>query len=206
MRTAALAIALLMSGAAIAQTYETDTTVDTGAQPDTDQSVDADVQTQPDMTTDTDTTAEPGMTTQTDTTTQSAPPTQTDQPTQTDTTTHTDMTTHTGTPSQTDPMATTTMDQTQTQTQMSTAMAPASEPIVQPGNDDPEHDARGIAVISDPAMVPSGWNGITGSAVGGPLVDPATGETMAAADASYPPCSADVTDNCLQAYERGRSS
>ena len=51
----------------------------------------------------------------------------------------------------------------------------------------------------------TGWNGVTGSAVGGPMVDPATGETIAAADADYPACSATVTDNCLQTYERGRS-
>ena len=204
MRTAALAIALLMSGAAIAQTYETDTTVDTDvSQPDRDQSVDSDVQTRPDMTTDTDTTAEPGMTMQTDTTAQTAPPTETDTTSQMGTTSHEGMT-HMGTTTQTEPMATTTT--TPSQTGMTTAMAPASDPIVQPGNDNPEHDARGIAVISDPAMVPSGWNGVTGTAVGGPLVDPTTGETMATADASYPPCTADVTDNCLQAYERGRSS
>ncbi len=192
MRTAALAIALLMSGAAIAQTYETDTTVDAdvGVQPDGELDVDADVTTDTDMMTDPVTTTDTGITTQTDATTQS------------DMTTHT---THTGTTTaQTDPMATTTtMDPTQTP--VTTAMAPASDAIVQPSNDDPEHDARGIAVISDPAMVPSGWNGVTGTAVGGPLVDPASGETMAAADASYPPCTADVTDNCVQTYERGRS-
>ena len=43
------------------------------------------------------------------------------------------------------------------------------------------------------------------TAVGGPLVDPATGDTMEdGADATYPACTASVTDNCLQAYERGR--
>src|SRR3546814_9989596 len=72
-RTAALAIALLMSGAAIAQTYETDTNVDAdvGVQPDTDLDVDADVSTQTDVTTD------PGMTTQSDTTTTTMAPMQT---------------------------------------------------------------------------------------------------------------------------------
>src|SRR3546814_14380646 len=73
MRTAALAIALLMSGAAIAQTYETDTNVDAdvGVQPDTDLDVDADVSTQTDVTTD------PGMPTQTDPPTTNLAPTQT---------------------------------------------------------------------------------------------------------------------------------
>jgi hypothetical protein len=74
--------------------------------------------------------------------------------------------------------------------------------IVQPGNASPERDARGIAVISAPAMVPAGWNGTVATAMGGPLLDPATGEPLAARD--YPPCTAAVTDHCLQIYERGR--
>ena len=85
------------------------------------------------------------------------------------------------------------------------AMAPAGGAIVQPGNADPEHDARGIAVISDPALVPAGFNGVSGTALGGPLVDPATGATVDT-DASYPACTATVTDNCVQTYERGRPS
>ena len=88
-----------------------------------------------------------------------------------------------------------------------TTMASSAMPgqVVQPSNASPEHDARGIAVISDPAVVPAGWNGVTGTAMGGPLVDAATGETMTGDDESYPACSATVTDNCLQTYERGRS-
>ena len=89
----------------------------------------------------------------------------------------------------------------------STTMAgvvPASGAVVQPSNADPEHDARGIAVISDPAVVPAGWNGTTGTAMGGPLVDPATGATVDTTNASYPACTATVTDNCVQTYERGR--
>jgi hypothetical protein len=69
---------------------------------------------------------------------------------------------------------------------------------VAPDNSNPEHDARGIAVISDPAVVPAGFNGTAASAVGGPL-EPVAG------DASYPPCSRTITDNCTQTYERGRS-
>jgi hypothetical protein len=83
------------------------------------------------------------------------------------------------------------------------AMAPASGKIVQPSNADPEHDARGIAVISDAAVVPDGYNGVSGTGMGGPLVDPATGETVERADNSYPACTATVTDNCIQLYERG---
>lgn len=81
--------------------------------------------------------------------------------------------------------------------------ATATAQVVQPSNADPERDARGIAVISAPAVAPAGWNGVPASAVGGPELDPATGE--AAAAESYPACSATVTDRCLQTYERGRS-
>lgn len=175
MRTTAIAIALMMSGAAIAQTPN-DTemnspdmnnpvaadTMTTG--PDAaDQTMDHDAMGHSDMTT-TDMSADPGMTGQTDMTT--------------------------GTP---------------VATVMTADVTPATSPIVQPGNDDPEHDARGIAVISAAASVPSGWNGLVATAIGGPLVDPATGETVAGADASYPSCTAEVTDNCVQTYEVGRS-
>jgi hypothetical protein len=75
--------------------------------------------------------------------------------------------------------------------------------LVEPSNANPERDARGIAVISAAAVVPPGWNGIAaGEAMGGPLLDPATGEAMA--PESYPACTASVTDKCLQTYERGR--
>ena len=74
--------------------------------------------------------------------------------------------------------------------------------VVMPGNGNPEEDARGIAVISAPAVVPVGWNGVTGAAVGGPLADPNTGEALAEADQNYPPCTATRTDNCVQAYTR----
>ena len=74
--------------------------------------------------------------------------------------------------------------------------------LVQPSNANPEEDARGIRVISHPAIVPAGYNGSMASAMGGPLLDPSTGE--ASAGAGYPACSATVTDNCVQTYERGR--
>lgn len=69
-----------------------------------------------------------------------------------------------------------------------------STSVVQPSNTDPEHDARGIAVISDAAFVPSGYNGV-GGAVGGPV--------EGGDNESYPACTATVTDNCVQTYERG---
>jgi hypothetical protein len=79
------------------------------------------------------------------------------------------------------------------------ADAPAVGTLVQPGNSAPERDARGIAVISDPAFAPPGWNGVPAGGLGGPELDPATGEPAAPDD--YPPCTAAVTDNCLQTYE-----
>src|SRR3546814_18132935 len=74
---------------------------------------------------------------------------------------------------------TTTTTMAPTQTPVTTAMAPASAAVVAPGNDDPEHDARGIAVLSDPAVVPAGWNRLTGTAVGRPPVRPATRDRTA---------------------------
>jgi len=82
------------------------------------------------------------------------------------------------------------------------AVPGATAQLVQPSNANPERDARGIAVISAAAIVPAGWNGLPASAMGGPELDPATGEP--AAPESYPACSATVTDKCLQTYERGR--
>lgn len=158
MKATFLAVALLMSGAAIAQTTSdpdtmTDSMADTSAQADTTVRTD---------TPDTDTSAHSTM----------------------------DMSTHSS-------------------TTMSSNMTMASNmpgQVVQPGNQNPEEDARGISVISAPAVVPAGWNGVGSSAaMGGPLVDPATGETVSGDDASYPPCTATRTDNCLQTYERGRS-
>jgi hypothetical protein len=81
-------------------------------------------------------------------------------------------------------------------------LAAATAQLVEPSNADPERDARGIAVISSAAVAPAGWNGVPASAVGGPELDPATGE--AAGAESYPACTATVTDRCLQTYERGR--
>ena len=93
--------------------------------------------------------------------------------------------------------------------QMTTTMTPTGQ-VAEPSNANPEHDARGIAVISDAAMVPAGYNGTPGTLVGtgGPLVDPADpaaiGESATTPDASYPACTRTITDHCLQTYERGR--
>ncbi|HET9639734.1 MAG TPA: hypothetical protein VFP12_11045 [Allosphingosinicella sp.] len=175
MRTAAIAIALLLGGTAFAQTTTTtqpDVDVDVGVQPDGDPDVDLDVGTK------------------TKTTTYNADGTATTVSTST-------ANSDTDTPDVTTTTATGT-------TVVAANVTPPMNPVVQPSNANPERDARGIAVISDPAVVPAGFNGTTGTGVGGPMVDPATGATMTGADASHPPCTATVTDNCVQTYERGR--
>ena len=94
------------------------------------------------------------------------------------------------------------VDPTLTPTELAAAAAPAGA-VVAPSNADPERDARGIAVISAAAVVPPGWNGTAaGAAMGGPELDAVTGEPVA--PASYPACTATVTDKCLQTYEVGR--
>jgi len=90
-------------------------------------------------------------------------------------------------------------------TSMTTAPMVSTGQIQTADNTTTERDARGIAVISDPAVVPAGFNGTPATGVGGPLVDPATGEAANPTDTAHPPCTREVTDNCVQTYERGRS-
>ena len=84
-----------------------------------------------------------------------------------------------------------------------TAASATTGSVAMPSNAAPERDARGIAVISDPATVPAGYNGTPDAlnGTGGPLLDTA-GEPAAAPDAAYPACTRAVTDNCVQRYER----
>jgi hypothetical protein len=174
MRTAAIAIALLLGGTAFAQTTTTtqpDVDVDVGVQPDGDPDVDLDVGTK------------------TKTTTHHADGT------------HTTVTTSTANAPGDAPNVTATAPHG---TMVATAMPAASGQVVAPSNANPEHDARGIPVISDPAVVPAGFNGTTGAGVGGPMVDPATGATVTGAETSHPACTKTVTDNCVQTYEKGR--
>ena len=82
-----------------------------------------------------------------------------------------------------------------------TGGAALAQTTVAPGNTATERDARGIPVISDPAVAPPGFNqppqvggtGVPASATPAPMAD--NGPT--------PPCSRTVTDNCVQTYERG---
>ncbi len=77
---------------------------------------------------------------------------------------------------------------------------------VAPGNQAPERDARGIAVMSDPAMAPAGANQMASGGGGGvvPASNQAAVFTAQASTENYPACSRTVTDNCVQSYERGR--
>jgi hypothetical protein len=110
---------------------------------------------------------------------------------------------------QTQPSTTDTNVQTQTgwnSTTAGTTMASnmsATGSVVEPSNAAPRRDARGIPVISALAVVPIGYNGTTGAAMGGPLLDPATGQPIA--DASARACTRTVTDHCVQTYERHRA-
>lgn len=76
---------------------------------------------------------------------------------------------------------------------------------VAPGNQAPERDARGIAVVSDPAMAPPGTNNMT---TGATMMAGGQGSAFQSQPSSeeYPTCSRTVTDNCVQAYERGRGA
>ena len=89
---------------------------------------------------------------------------------------------------------------------------PADDPAIQggqtvaPSNDNPETDARGVTVISAPAEVPQGANQTTTIAPGSvftPNPNQSQVFTPRPAAEEYPACSRTVTDNCVQAYERG---
>lgn len=86
--------------------------------------------------------------------------------------------------------------------------AAVAQQTVAPANDNPERDARGIAVVSDPATAPAGTNeAVTVPAGATVVVAPNQQAAFATrpADQEYPACSRTVTDNCVQTYERGRS-
>ena len=118
-------------------------------------------------------------------------------------------TTTTGTTT-TETTADTSTDQTEaeatTSTSTSTGMATTSTTMatgmtVAPGNDNPERDARGIAVVSAPATAPAGWN--SAPQVGGTGASASQSASTMGAAGPLPPCSRTVTDRCTQTYERG---
>jgi hypothetical protein len=83
-----------------------------------------------------------------------------------------------------------------------------TQETVAPGNNAPERDARGIPVVSAPATAPAGAN-VAVQVQPGAQVVPAPNQTAVfstqASTKTYPPCTKDVTDGCVQTYERGRA-
>ena len=80
---------------------------------------------------------------------------------------------------------------------------PASSRVIQPGNANPAIDNRGNRVISAEAIVPNGYNGVTGSsAMGGPEEDTANVQTVPTTSAGVPRCSRTITDHCVESYSQ----
>ena len=91
----------------------------------------------------------------------------------------------------------------QTDPQPGTTTTTTPTTTVAPGNTAPERDARNIPVISDPAEAPAGFN--SSPQTGGTGASPSSPPPTQPATDDYPVCSRTVTDNCVQAYERGRA-
>ena len=87
------------------------------------------------------------------------------------------------------------------QTDTTTADPAAGSTVSAPGNTAPETDARGIPVISDPAQIAAGLQSAGPAGRDRRQPEPAAG--AAAGDRGLSACSRTVTDNCVQAYERG---
>jgi hypothetical protein len=99
--------------------------------------------------------------------------------------------------------------QTTDQSQTGATSAQGSGQTAAPGNNNPETDARGIPVISAPAEVPAGANQAVAAAPGTPIVPAPNQQAVFSTrqgSESYPPCTAEVTDNCVQTYEGRRTS
>jgi hypothetical protein len=80
-----------------------------------------------------------------------------------------------------------------------------AQQTVAPGNTAPEKDARGIAVVSDPATAPPGTNQAPPPGSGPTVPNPNQAAAFATQPSTgeKPPCSRTVTDNCTQTYEVG---
>jgi hypothetical protein len=89
--------------------------------------------------------------------------------------------------------------------QDTTPSADAGGQPVAPGNANPERDARGIPVVSDPATAPAGANQAFSVPPGAQVVLQPTTQafTTTPSTGDKPPCSRTVTDNCTQTYEHG---
>lgn len=81
-----------------------------------------------------------------------------------------------------------------------------AQQTVAPGNSAPERDARGIPVVSDPATAPAGANQSVSVPAGSQVVPAPNQSAVFSTQQSaktYPPCTREVTDGCVQTYERG---
>ena len=92
----------------------------------------------------------------------------------------------------------------ETTTTTSTTTTTTAGQTVAPGNTSPETDARGIPVISAPAVAPPGYNQGARTLPPGSAIPTVTPPTPTAAG-PLPPCTRTVTDRCTQTYERGRA-
>ena len=72
-----------------------------------------------------------------------------------------------------------------------------------PGNAAPERDARGIAVVSDAATAPAGYNQPPTMVPAGTAAPAPPTAAPTTSSGPLPPCSRTVTDRCTQTYERG---
>ncbi|HLL30577.1 MAG TPA: hypothetical protein VK403_06245 [Allosphingosinicella sp.] len=106
-----------------------------------------------------------------------------------------------------------TQSTTTTSTTTTTTTAPAHDmstmgmaqgQTVAPGNTSPETDARGIPVISAPAVAPAGYNQGARTLPPGSAI-PTVAPPAPTAAGPLPPCTRTVTDRCTQTYERGRA-
>jgi hypothetical protein len=88
-----------------------------------------------------------------------------------------------------------------------TAGAALAQETVAPSNAAPERDARGIPVVSDPAVAPAGTNQTFVAPPGAQVVfnpNQRAAFTAQPSTGDKPPCSRTITDNCTQTYEGTR--
>ena len=88
-----------------------------------------------------------------------------------------------------------------------TALAIGTAAMAQ-SNAAPERDARGIPVVSAPATAPAGANQTNPVPAGAQVTanpNQASVFQTQPANKEYPPCTRDMTDGCVQTYERGRA-
>lgn len=83
--------------------------------------------------------------------------------------------------------------------------AAVAQSTVAPGNTEPKRDARGIPVVSDPATAPPGVNAPPPPGPAVPAPNQAAAFQTQPSTETYPPCTATVTDNCVQTYEGRRT-